>query len=378
LYQTSLAADSPLVQTAYQFLQRQVNKLQDANIRNQTFDAIANPRTCITSRAGLTAEQKTGILQLLQDQNLLNPDAASSLIGGLRAGVFPPVIGDGSACPNLPMPFYAAPGSAYGGHHSYPGGLIVHEMFNSISGMNLAASYRAVYGTSSLGNPPVATAPENPGGDAGSDIFLSQDLVVGAPLWHDWAKAVVFQWNANGTEFTEINFGGNGTTDAYGQPGDSRTGAHHIITIAEMMKRGLPPELVITMASAHSAPTSGNEYKVVNWLRASAILAQVDPVAQGYLYADAQSRLRLPQLRSLGSVDLLAGASSLSHTNTLAEYVVHNLSDADFNLTGPAVTEVQSVLAALAPRFGFTTSDTANYNNKYRNKVLSYLSAERL
>src|SRR5260370_35708886 len=43
--------------------------------------------------------------------------------------------------------------------------------------------------------------------------------------------------NADGSEFIEFNFGGNGTTDAWGQPGDSRTGAHHIITIAEMMKR---------------------------------------------------------------------------------------------------------------------------------------------
>ena len=42
------------------------------------------------------------------------------------------------------------------------------------------------------------------------------------------------------------------------------------------------------------------------------------------------------------------------------------------------MVEIQSVLASVAPRFGFNPSDTANYNNKYRNKVLSYLSAERL
>jgi hypothetical protein len=142
----------------------------------------------------------------------------------------------------------------------------------------------------------------------------------------------VFQWNADGTEFIELNFGGNGSTDAWGQVGDSRTGAHHIITISEMMKRGFAPEFVITMASAHSAPTSGNDYKVVNWLRAGAILAQIDPVAGGYLYADTQGRLRLPPLRQLGAVDLLAGAS-LAHTNTLVEYVLHNLSDSDFNMT---------------------------------------------
>ena len=202
--------------------------------------------------------------------------------------------------------------------------------------------------------------------------------MVAAPLWHDWAKPIVFQWNADGSEFIEYNFGGNGATDAWGQPGDSRTGAHHIITISEMMKRGLPVELVITMASAHSAPTSGNEYKVVNWLRAAAILAQIDPVASGFLYQDAAGRLRLPQARNLGAVDLLEGGTSLSHTNILTEYVLHNLSDSDFNLTGPAVSEVAKVLAAAASQFGFAPADTANYNNKFRNKVLSYLSAERL
>jgi len=91
---------------------------------------------------------------------------------------------------------------------------------------------------------------------------------VGAPLWHDWAKSIVFQWNSDGTEFIELNFGGTGTNDNFGAPGDSRTGAHHIITIAEEMSRGLSPVFVITMACAHSAPTSDNEYKVVNWLRA--------------------------------------------------------------------------------------------------------------
>lgn len=373
----ALAADSTLVQTAYQFLLRQVNQIQDSNIRYQTNDAIRNAGTCVAARAGLNDAQKDAIVKSLTDQGLVNPADAASINGGVKAGIFPPLLNDGTDCPNLPMPFYAAPGSAYGGHHSYPGGLPIHEMVNSVSHINLANGYRRVYGASGADGVPVAGA-AGLGDEFSSDIYISQDLVVAAPLWHDWAKPMVFQWNADGSEFIELNFGGNGTTDAWGQPGDSRTGAHHIITIAEMMKRGLPPELVITMASAHSAPTSGNEYKVVNWLRAASILAQMDPVAGGFLYADSQGRLRLPQLRSLASVDLLAGTTSLSHTNTLAEYVLHNLSDADFNLTGPAVSEVQSVLAAVASRYGFSPADKTNYQTKFRNKVLSYISAERL
>lgn len=78
-----------------------------------------------------------------------------------------------------------------------------------------------------------------------SDIYISNDLLIAAPIWHDWAKSMVFQWNANGTEFEELNFGGNGKTDNYGASGDSRTGSHHIISLAETMKRKLSPEFVL-------------------------------------------------------------------------------------------------------------------------------------
>lgn len=370
----ALAGDSALVQSSYQFLLKQTNQIQDANIRYQTNDAIRNVNTCVASRAGVSDSVKDTLLTRLIDEGLAVESDARNINGGAKAGVFPPLVNDGSNCPTLPMRWYAAPGSAYTGHHSYPGGLAIHETFNSVSSMNFASGYRKVYGSSDSDGIPFAGPESN---DA-ADIFISQDLMVAAPIWHDWAKPIVFQWNADGSEFAEYAFGGNGTTDAWGQAGDSRTGAHHIITIAEMMKRGLPPELIITMASAHSAPTSGSEYKVVNWLRAGAILAQVDPVDSGVLYKDSAGRFRLPQLRQLGTVDLLDGSSSLSHTNVLSEYVLHNLSDADFTLTGPAITEMNRVLSAAAGQFGFSPSDTSNYNNKFRNRVLSYLSAERL
>src|SRR5215475_2037046 len=122
-----------------------------------------------------------------------------------------------------------------------------------------------------------------------STVFIDQDVIVAAPIWHDWGKSIVFQWNADGSEFPELNFGGNGVTDGLGgTAGNAKTGAHHIISVAESMSRGLSPAFVITQASAHSNPTSGNEYKVVNWIRAAAIMAQIDPVARGYLMVDAQ------------------------------------------------------------------------------------------
>jgi len=140
------------------------------------------------------------------------------------------------------------------------------------------------------------------------------------------------------------------------------------------MSRGLSPAFVITQACAHSAPTSGNEYKVVNWLRAAAILAQIDPVAAGYLELDAAGHLRLPALRSLGSIDLLASGQM----NLLAEYTLHNLSDADFTYSGPAVTTAQVILQTLASRYGYDPANASVYNNQYRNPALSFLTGERI
>jgi hypothetical protein len=376
----ALAKKSPMVRSAYAFLLAQARRIQDPELRKETLDALGNPDTCIRHLANLTEEQKDAIVQSLISNGLLNPADAASIVGGAKAGVFPAVVQDGTSCPKLPQPFFSAPGSAsVVGHHSYPGGLVIHESNNDVADVHLADEYREVHGDGTAGPFPTIDRDDlrsssAPQADSDFDIFIDEDLIIGAPLWHDWAKPMVFQWNADGTEFIELNFGGAGTTDNFGAPGDSRTGGHHIITIAEEMARGLSPAFVITQACAHSAPTSGNEYKVVNWLLAGAIIAQIDPVANGYLSKDSSGNLRLPALRQLGNtVDLVAAGQ----TNVLAEYVLHNLSDADFTYSGPAVTIDNVILQTLAPNFGYDPK-AANYFLAFRNPVLSFFTAERL
>src|SRR5260370_12437925 len=99
------------------------------------------------TRAGLTDAQKHTMLPTLLDQALINPADASSINGGMKAGVFPPVINETTACSTLPMPIYAAPGGAYGGHRSYPCGLMAHGTFNTVTSLTFANGYRLVYGT---------------------------------------------------------------------------------------------------------------------------------------------------------------------------------------------------------------------------------------
>lgn len=366
---TASSAKSALVLASRNYLIQQAVRLQGAALFGHTLDILTNDKSCIQHRAGLTETQKDGIVSALLAQGLVAKTAGDNIVGGIKAGVFPPAINEGSGCPMNPQPFTSAPGSGNGGHHSYPGGLVIHTQNNTSSSLNFFSLYTGSYGIPGAGGFPVVdhtpTAPK-------TDVGLSQDVMIAAPIWHDWGKMLVFQWNADGTEFTELSFGGNGVTDNYGAAGNSQTGGHHIIGIAESMARGLPVDFIITQASAHANPSNGNEYEVVNWLRAAAIIAQIDPVQGGYLVKDATGNLRLPALRAL--VDL----TSQGQTNLLTEYQLHNLSDADFTQSGPAVTQVDLVLKQLAASFGYNSADVANYNNKYRNVIYTNLSAERL
>ncbi len=372
----ALSHQSPLVQSAAQFLVAQAGHIHDATLRTQTLDILKNPRTCVMHRRGLgSSEAQDAVIQALFERGLISRADAAAFAPGVRAGVFPPILAQDSDCPQLPQPMSSAPGSVYGSHHSYPGGLVVHESNNDLSDVNLLGQYQAVYGTYGTGGLPVVGAGQGHAGTASHGTLpIDADVIFAAPLWHDWAKSIVFQWNADGSEFAEFNFGGAGTQDAWGEAGDSRTGAHHILSVAESMARGLSPLMVITQASAHSAPTLGNEYKVVNWLRAAAIIARIDPVQAGYLVTDSAGHLRLPPLGKLGEVDLVAAGQP----NVRVEYTLHNLSDADYTYSGPAVSAAALILAKLAPEFGYDAADVARFNTHLRNPALSYLGAEHV
>ena len=370
----TLAESSVLATSALAFIKSELAHIRDPAIRAATEDAVFNAETCIRSRAGLDAAKKQAIVDRLITEGLIDETEAGRIPGGLLAGVFPGVRDDGTACPKLPMQYIASPGSVFGGHHSEPGGLTMHMAVNLTSAINLADTYRKVYGTLDAGGMPVLRGGGAQTADA--DLVIDQDLVIGTPVWHDWAKTIVFQWNADGSEYIEMNFGGNGKTDAWGAAGNTKTSAHHMIGIAESMARGMPAPFVITQASAHGAPNAGNEFSVVNWLRAAAIMAGQDPIERGYLVKDATGRLRLAPVRQLGSVNIQASAPMQS--NLLYEYVLQNLSDADYTFTGPAVVQSEIFLRTLAPKFGYDPADATRYNTQYRNVVLAHLSAERV
>src|SRR5262249_19844973 len=151
---------------------------RDPALRAATQHALEDPHDCIAHRASLTTADKDAIIAALLDAGLLNPGEIASFPGGARAGVFPPVLHDGTQCPHLPQRFYSAPGSSPGGHHTYPGGLVVHETFNSLSYQSFAENYRRVFGRSAIDG-----AAEVDGFAARDGAGLDRDIVIAAPLW---------------------------------------------------------------------------------------------------------------------------------------------------------------------------------------------------
>jgi hypothetical protein len=348
-----LAAASPLVSSGRRLLAARVAAIHNGNLHILTLQALEDPNYCIAHRANLTDGDKDAIVAALTTAGLLDATEVSKFPGGARAGVFPPALADGTSCPRLPQRFYSAPGSPAQGHHTYPGGLVVHESVNSLFYQSFADTYKRVFGKSGAdGNAEVDGVV--PRGDVG----LDPDITVAAPLWHDWGKALVLQWNADGSEFAELHIAG--------------TGGHHILGVAEVMKRGFQPDFVVTQASAHTSPND-NEAKVVGFLRAAAIIARIDPVAKGFLRKDSSDAFRLPIVRQLGGIDLNAAG----RTNFLVEYTLHNISDGDWILAEPVVDLAELILSKLAATYSQDPKN-ADYVAKYRNPALTYLSAERI
>ncbi|TWB59479.1 hypothetical protein [Nitrospirillum viridazoti] len=330
----ALAGASPLTREALARLRADVNAMRDPVIKAATEDALFNPATCVAHRANLGQADKRAIIDRLVAEGLADPG------DGLADGLFPALPGEGGPCPHLPQPFAAAPGGNAGSHHSWPGGLPLHEAFNAQSAKDFAAAYRAIDGV----------------GLEGQD-----DLIAAAPLWHDWAKALLFVWRPDGGLPHEISLGGHGAD------GDYRTGAHHILGLAEAMARRLPADLVIVQACAHQAPERGKPDRLVHWLRAAAIIARVDPVAAGYLAPSQAGSLTLPGMTEAGAVPRWWSAC-----------LIHAQSDHNWVYAEPAVEDADALLRQLAPRFGVDASDPARYTWGYRHAVLSHLGAARV
>lgn len=298
-------------------------ELSDDQIRQATLDLLHNPAPTYQLRSPSPADKAAVRAELLEAG--LIPDRTTV------EGIFPPV-GD----PNqAPQAFWSAPGSTYTGHHAFPGGLLVHEWFNAQMARHFATTYDEVYGLAAI-----------PG-------VLDVGIAYAAPLWHDIHKVTVNQWNPDGSELVEQVI--------------ADTGGHHPLSGAEAIVRGMSPDFVVALLSAHDAPTniSSNAtqtglQRLVNYIRAAAIIARVDPIETGLLVSTPD------------------GGFALTQSPPRIEGHIDHLSDHDFIFSIDSAALLVQTLKQLAPAYGIDPGAEPARFNLFRNTVLSQVPDMRL
>jgi hypothetical protein len=302
-----LAAESPMVRATYASVATLADSLGDGDLKAYVTSFLHYPAPDYAANQK-TPDARIAVRDALARAGFVAADAPVS-------GIFPPGSEPGS--PMAVQPFWSTPGSADGSHHAYPGGLAVHEYFNATMSQQFAATYDAHY--------------------FANQKTVDRDTVVGAALYHDIMKALVFQWREDGSILDELTIAG--------------TGAHHILSGAEAIVHGHTPRFVITLLSAHAAPSLGDETHVVDWCRAASIVAGVDPVQYGLVKADGSG-------------------FALAEMPVPLEAFISHLSDHDYVVSVPAMHVVSD---RLKQRYAqWQPSTTFNW---YRAAVLSRTTA---
>ena len=228
-----MAEASGLVMDSWRYLRNTAETIRNPVIRKGVFAILDNPAPTIMKQIGEKEKKE-----------IYNELSAKGLIKDVSLEDFLP---DSQSADKSPQPFYSAPGSGYGSHHAYPGGVVTHTAANLQVSLALYEAYRNVY-----------------------DYLLDRDVVIASQVLHDLHKAWVFQWRDNGASRTELPLAG--------------TGEHHPLSVAESFHRGLPAKMCVAQACAHNHPGfAKDEEGPVNWITAAAIILGKDPIAEGWL-----------------------------------------------------------------------------------------------
>lgn len=293
-----LAKDAELVQLSYKKIQDAVSSIKDSTLRSMTAEIINNPNPAFMENYQLPGSKRA----------LYNKLAAAGLLDTSKISaeqLLPPYSG------KLPQPFYSAPGSGYASHHAYPGGLATHTAANLCISEGIYNTYKDIFN---------------------SDI--SRDIIISAQALHDLAKPLVFQWQKDQASLPEYTI--------------AATGAHHILSIAEVIYRGFPVEEIVAQACAHTIPTGKDEQVVAGYLKAAAIIAGKDAVKLGLVNSD----------------------NTIPTPHKQEGYIV-SLGDHDFVLSSPACQKSVAILKQIAAKdCGMTKAELeGEHFNRFRNYI---------
>lgn len=300
---TKAIEQSAIVKNAYNYILSSVEKINNLTLRKQTLDLIQNTRPTFM-QLYTSSTSITGVYNELANKGLVDTSNISP------EKLFPALKNNAN-----PQEFISAPGSGYASHHAYPGGLPTHVAANLSITEGIINTYKLIFG-----------------------YTLDTDIVYSAQALHDLAKPWVFQWNDDGTCFTEYTIAG--------------TGAHHILSLTEAIYRHLPAEEIVAQACAHNHSGSDkDERDVVNWLKAASVIAQINPVQYGLLDKSGE-KIPIPQHQEgyvvhLGDHDwVLSGAAAKNTVLYLQEIAKEDYNFSDKDLHGALFNHFRNYIGA--------------------------------
>ncbi|MGF1609165.1 MAG: hypothetical protein ACFCUQ_07200 [Kiloniellales bacterium] len=253
-----MAHASRLVMGIYDELLQTAASLEDDGYRRLMTECIVKPKVTFLEMYPSGADRK----------NLFNEMVR---LGFFNAGDDPDHVWPQGHM--TPQSYLTAPSSHNDFYNAHPGGLALTVAYNIRMADAYTQNYRQVYG-----------------------LPISRDLPVASLLVHEYPKVWLYQWLDDGSWLEEPR-------TVY----DDTWHAHCIYVTAELMYRRYDSRIVMAMAAAHQlsmldASMDGRRV-VTNWIglervahfiKAAAIMAQVDPVDYGLLERKGKDMVLAP------------------------------------------------------------------------------------
>jgi hypothetical protein len=227
-----------------------------------------------------------------------------------------------------PQTYLTAPSSHNDFYNAHPGGLALTVAYNIRMADAYTQNYRQVYG-----------------------VPINRDVSVAGLLVHEYPKVWLYQWQKDGTWLEEPRTVYHDTWHA-----------HCIYVTAELMHRRFDSRIVMAMAAAHqlaflNAAMDGR-LVVANWqglervahfIKAAAVLANVDPVDYGLLERKGEEVVLTPQPAEQWVTHLAdmnwpytMGAAHLYTEPLLREYAQDGLKIGSGDLTGKPFNQLKN------------------------------------
>jgi hypothetical protein len=244
---TDMARASRLVSSAYNELLQVASSLEDASYRRLMTECIVAPKVTFLEKYPSEADRRKLFAEMVK-LGFFNGDDSPD-------HVWP-------AGHMQPQSYLTAPSSHNDFYNAHPGGLAVTVAYNVRMAEAYTNNYRQMFG-----------------------LPINRDLPSAALCVHEYPKAWLYQWRADGSWTEEPR-------TVY----DDTWHAHCIYVTAELMHRRCDSRIVMAMAAAHQlsaleASMKGHRVvckwhgldRVAHFIKAAAIMAQVDPVDYGLL-----------------------------------------------------------------------------------------------